>query len=128
MSFQPAVPSKDLKMLVKIFFNFKNHKHALSCSKFVMLNCCINMMEIIYFQMFSESYTYQDIRSIQGSFNVDQTLGREVAFEISYNIPGGSHLSFYVTYPNETQIEITTPSETKTTFRYEFASTLEVSY
>ena len=89
-------------------------------------NCGIIMMEIIYFQMFSESYTYNDIRSIQGSFNVDQTLGREVAFEISYNIPGDAQLYFHVTYPNETQIEITTPSETKTTFRYEFESTLEV--
>ena len=64
-------------------------------------------MEIIYFQMFSESYTYNDIESIQGSFNIDQTLGREVAFEISYNIPGDAELSFHVTYPNETLIDIT---------------------
>ena len=83
---------------------------------------------IIYFQIFSESYTYQDIKSIQGSFNVDQTLGREVAFEVSYKIPGGSQLSVHVTYPNETLIEIATPSDTETTFRYEFESTLEVSY
>lgn len=76
--------------------------------------------------MFSESYTYHDIKSVEGSFNVDQTLGREVAFEISYNIPGGAHLSFHVAFPNETQIEIQTPTETETTFRYEFESTLEV--
>ena len=128
MSYQPAVASKDMKMLVSISL-LSTSRSMPYCRSIDRLQSQVYLVHflsnILLLQLYSESYSYTEANVVKGSFSIDKTLGRDVEIEISYKVP--STLSFQITYPNGTFIQPDVPVE-DTTFIYKFGSTaLEVS-
>ena len=78
-----------------------------------------------FFQIYSESFSSEEVRSVSGNLNIDQTLGRDVAFEITYKVPEAPE-TFLINCPNGTNIHIEAPAEKEITFKYIFDTTLEV--